>query len=78
MREVLGGKLQSRLAALKGGIARTGDGQLGGSCMTLSTVGSTRPRARSCSLETILDDSAPLTRQQLFLSFLLLFLVMFF
>lgn len=36
--------------------------------MTLSTVGSTRPRSRSCSLETILDDSAPLTRQQLFMS----------
>ncbi len=36
--------------------------------MSLSTVGSTRPQTRSCSLETILDDSAPLTRQQLFLS----------
>ncbi|XP_070765363.1 DEP domain-containing protein 1A [Enoplosus armatus] len=68
MREVLGGKLQSRLAALKGGIASAGDGQLGGSCMSLSTAGYTRPRTRSCSLETILDDSAPLTRQQLFLS----------
>ncbi|XP_035508689.1 DEP domain-containing protein 1A [Morone saxatilis] len=68
MTEVLGGKLQSRLAALKGEIASAGDGQLGGSCMSLSTVGSTRPQTRSCSLETILDDSAPLTRQQLFLS----------
>lgn len=64
MTEVLGGKLQSRLAALAG----AGDGQLGGSCTSLSTVSSTRPRIRSCSLETILDDSAPLTRQQLFLS----------
>lgn len=36
--------------------------------MSLSTVGSVRPQTRSCSLETILDDSAPLTRQQLFLS----------
>ncbi|XP_070817323.1 DEP domain-containing protein 1A [Chaetodon trifascialis] len=67
MTEVLGGKLQSRLAALKGGIC-TGDGQLGGSCMSLSTVGSMKPQTRSCSLETVLDDSAPLTRQQLFLS----------
>ncbi|KAM7012189.1 DEP domain-containing protein 1A isoform 1-T1 [Tautogolabrus adspersus] len=63
MRDVLGGKLQSRLAALKGG-----DGQLGGSCISLSTVVSMRPRSRSCSMETILDNSAPLTRQQLFLS----------
>ncbi|KAM9358522.1 DEP domain-containing protein 1A [Symphorus nematophorus] len=68
MREVLGGKLQSRLAALKGGIGSAGDGQLGGSCMSLSTIGSVRPQTRSCSLETILDDSAPLARQQLFLS----------
>ena len=66
MREVLGGKLQSRLAALKGG--GTGEDQLGGSCMSLSTVVPVRPRTRSCSLETILDDSAPLPRQQLFLS----------
>uniref|UniRef100_UPI0037E9493B DEP domain-containing protein 1A n=1 Tax=Semicossyphus pulcher TaxID=241346 RepID=UPI0037E9493B len=65
MREVLGGTIQSRLAALKG---CAGDGQLGGSCVSLSTVVPTRPRTRSCSLETILDDSAPLTRQQLFLS----------
>ncbi|XP_067452263.1 DEP domain-containing protein 1A isoform X1 [Thunnus thynnus] len=63
MREVLGGKLQSRrLAALKG------DGQLGGSCLSLGTVGSLRPRTRSCSLETILDDSVSLTQKQLFLS----------
>ncbi|XP_056233710.1 DEP domain-containing protein 1A isoform X1 [Seriola aureovittata] len=66
MREVLGGKLKSRLAALKGGGA--GDCQLGGSCLSLSTVVSTRRQTRSCSLETILDDSATLTRQQLFLS----------
>ncbi|XP_074525328.1 DEP domain-containing protein 1A isoform X2 [Halichoeres trimaculatus] len=65
MRDVLGGKLQSRIAALRGG---GGEGQLGGSCISLSTVVSMRPRTRSCSLETILDDSAPLTRQQLFLS----------
>ncbi|XP_042340114.1 DEP domain-containing protein 1A isoform X1 [Plectropomus leopardus] len=65
MSEVLGGKLQSRLAALTGG---AGDVQLGGSCISLSTAGSMKPRTRSCSLETILDDSAPLTRQQLFLS----------
>ncbi|XP_032382911.1 DEP domain-containing protein 1A isoform X1 [Etheostoma spectabile] len=68
MREVIGGQLQSRLAALGGGAASAGDGRLGGSCTSLSTAGSTRPRTRSCSLETILDDSAPLARQQLFLS----------
>lgn len=66
MREVLSGKLQSRAAALTGGSA--GEGQLGGSCGSLSTVGSSRRQTRTCSLETILDDSAPLTRQQLFLS----------
>lgn len=68
MREVLGGKLQSRLASQKGSNASAGEGQLGGSCMSLSTVGSLRRQTKSCSLETILDDSAPLTRQQLFLS----------
>uniref|UniRef100_A0A3Q3VMG8 DEP domain-containing protein n=1 Tax=Mola mola TaxID=94237 RepID=A0A3Q3VMG8_MOLML len=66
MRDVLGGKLQSRLAALKGGSA--GEGPIGGSCTSLSTAGSMRHQTRSCSLETILDDSTPLTRQQLFLS----------
>ncbi|XP_071342365.1 DEP domain-containing protein 1A isoform X1 [Trachinotus anak] len=66
MRDVLGGKLKSRLAALEG--VGAGDSQLGGSCMNLSTVVSTSRQSRSCSLETILDDSAPLTRQQLFLS----------
>ncbi|XP_034564018.1 DEP domain-containing protein 1A isoform X1 [Notolabrus celidotus] len=65
MGDVLGGKFESRLAALRGG---GGDGQLGGSCISLSTVVSMKPQSRSCSLETILDDSAPLTRQQLFLS----------
>ncbi|XP_072245075.1 DEP domain-containing protein 1A [Leuresthes tenuis] len=65
MSEVLGGKLQSRL---NGGEAGGGDSQLGGSCTSLNTVVSTRPQTRSCSLEIILDDSAPLTRQQLFLS----------
>ncbi|KAI3368488.1 hypothetical protein L3Q82_025504, partial [Scortum barcoo] len=68
MTEVLGGTLQSRLATLKGGLASPVDGQLGGSCINLSTVGSSRPQTRSCSLETILDDCAPLTRQQLFMS----------
>uniref|UniRef100_A0A3Q3L947 DEP domain containing 1a n=1 Tax=Labrus bergylta TaxID=56723 RepID=A0A3Q3L947_9LABR len=58
MSDVLGGKLQSRLLG----------GQLGGSCISLSTVVSMRPQSRSCSMETILDNSAPLTRQQLFLS----------
>lgn len=66
MRDVLGGKLQSRLAALKGGSA--GAGPIGGSCTSLSTAGSMRYQTRSCSLETILDDSTPLTRQQLFMS----------
>lgn len=64
MREVLGGKLQSRMAALKGD--SVDEGQLGGSCMSLSTIGSSKHQTRSCSLETVLDDSAPLTRQQLF------------
>ncbi|XP_008336619.1 DEP domain-containing protein 1A isoform X1 [Cynoglossus semilaevis] len=66
MRDVLGGKLQSRLVALKGGAAR--DAQFGGSLMSLNTGASVRPQTRSCSLETILDDGAPLSRQQLFLS----------
>lgn len=63
MTEVLGGKLKSRLASLRGG-----DGQLGGSCISLNTAAPARRQTRSCSLETILDDSAPLTRQQLFMS----------
>ncbi|XP_071396654.1 DEP domain-containing protein 1A-like [Centroberyx affinis] len=67
MREVFGPKLRWRLAALKGG-----GGQLGGSCLSLSqsqsSDGSARPRPRSCSMEAILDDSAPLAQPQLFLS----------
>ncbi|KAG7514660.1 DEP domain-containing protein 1A isoform X1 [Solea senegalensis] len=66
MRDVLGGKLQSRLEALRGGGA--GDAQFGGSLMSLSTAVSMKPQTRSCSLETILDDSAPLSLQPLFLS----------
>ncbi|RVE73641.1 hypothetical protein OJAV_G00033270 [Oryzias javanicus] len=62
MREVIGGKLQSRLEAEKAG------SRFGGSCTSLSTVVSGRPKTRSFSLETILDDSASLTRQQLFQS----------
>lgn len=68
MREVLGGKIHSRLAALKGGVSSADNGRLGGSCLSLSTVGSMRPQTRSCSLETILDDTAPLTQKQLFMS----------
>ncbi|XP_017294901.1 DEP domain-containing protein 1A isoform X1 [Kryptolebias marmoratus] len=64
MRDVLGGTLQSRLAALE----RDETTQLGGSCTSQTTLLSTRPQMRSCSLETILDTSLPLTRQQLFLS----------
>lgn len=66
MTDVLSGKLQSRLAALKGGSASGGD--FGGSCVSLNTAGSVRHQTKSCSLETILDDYAPLTRHQLFLS----------
>ncbi|CAG5863224.1 unnamed protein product, partial [Menidia menidia] len=66
MGEVLGGKLQSRLDALKGDEA--GGSQFGGSCTSLNTAIPSRPQTRSCSLEIILDDSAPLTQQQLFLS----------
>ncbi|XP_028300908.1 DEP domain-containing protein 1A [Gouania willdenowi] len=62
MSEVIGGKLQSRrLAALDGD-------RLGGSCISIATAFSNGPQTRSCSMETVLDDSAPLTRQQLFLS----------
>lgn len=64
MREVLSGTIQSRLAAL----GQDETSQLGGSCTSLSTVLSTRPHRRSCSLETILDTSIPVTRQQLFQS----------
>lgn len=58
MREVLGVKLQTRLSALKGLTGSSGDAQLGGSCINLSTAGSgLKPRTRSSSLETILDGS---------------------
>ncbi|XP_029002979.1 DEP domain-containing protein 1A isoform X2 [Betta splendens] len=64
MREVLSRTLQSRLVQLKGG----GDGQFGGSCSSLKNVVSMKHQTRSFSLETILDDSVPLTQQQLFSS----------
>lgn len=67
MRDVLSGKLRSRSAALRGG-AGAGVGHLGGSCMSLSTAGALRYQTRSCSLETVLDDSAHLSRQKRFLS----------
>ncbi|XP_011616947.2 DEP domain-containing protein 1A isoform X1 [Takifugu rubripes] len=67
MRDVLSGKLQSRSAALEGGTS-AGVGHLGGSCMSLSTAGALRYQTRSCSLETILDDSSHLSRQKRFLS----------
>ncbi|XP_075901590.1 DEP domain-containing protein 1A isoform X2 [Nelusetta ayraudi] len=66
MREVLGGKLQSLMSTPRAGGG--GEGHLGGSRATLSALGFSRPHSRSCSLENILDDSAPLTRQQLFAS----------
>ncbi|XP_011472514.1 DEP domain-containing protein 1A isoform X1 [Oryzias latipes] len=62
MREVIGRKLQSRLEAEKAG------SQLRGSCTSLSTVVSGRPKTRSFSLETILDDSTSFTQQHLFQS----------
>lgn len=62
MREVLGGRIRSRLAASE----RDESSRLGGSCTSLSTVLSARPQTRSCSLETILDTSALVTQQQLF------------
>ncbi|XP_026179547.1 DEP domain-containing protein 1A isoform X1 [Mastacembelus armatus] len=62
MREVL----QSRLAALKGG--GVGDAQLGASFLSLNTAVFPKRQTRTCSLETILDDSVTLTRQQLFMS----------
>lgn len=68
MRDVLSGKLQSRSAALKGGTTSVGVDHLGGSCVSLSTAGSLRYQTRSCSLETIPDDSCRLSRQKLFLS----------
>lgn len=67
MREVLSGTVQSRLAASEQDETTVSTSQLGGSCTSLNTVFSTRPHRRS-SLETILDTSIPVTRQQLFLS----------
>lgn len=68
MREVLSRKLQSRSVALKGGGTAAGVGHLGGSGASLSAAGSLRHQTRSCSLETILDDSSLLSRQKLFSS----------
>ncbi|XP_015255448.1 PREDICTED: DEP domain-containing protein 1A isoform X1 [Cyprinodon variegatus] len=68
MRDVLSGKLQSRVAVLKEGEPAAGDSQLGDGSTGLNAVISTRTRMRSCSLETILDRSPPLSRQQLFMS----------
>ncbi|KAM3876200.1 DEP domain-containing protein 1A [Diretmus argenteus] len=75
MREVFSDKLQSRLAVLKEGVAghrvSAGADQLGGSCLSLSqlqsSVGFSRTRPRSCSLETVLDDSTPPSQRQLLL-----------
>lgn len=67
MRDVLSGQLQSRSAPLKGGTG-AGGGHLGGSCMSLSTAGALRYQTRSCSLETILDESSHLGGQKRFLS----------
>lgn len=64
MREVLSRTLQSRLVEVKGG----GDSQFSGSCSSLRTVVSMKRQTRSFSLETILDDSVPLTQQQCFSS----------
>lgn len=68
MRDVLSGRLQSRSVALKAGGTSAGVGHLGGSCVSLSTAGSLRYQTRSCSMETILDDSSHVSRQKLFLS----------
>ncbi|XP_067086308.1 DEP domain-containing protein 1A [Osmerus mordax] len=86
MKEVFGPKVRSRLAALRGGVARQASQHapptrrvssraalLGGSCLSLaqseSSTASLRLRPRSCSMETVLDDSAPLCSQrELFLS----------
>lgn len=71
MREVLSGRLRSRSAALKGGGgggAGAGADLLGASCASLSAAGSLRHQTRSCSLETILDDSSLLSRQTRFSS----------
>ncbi|XP_057696108.1 DEP domain-containing protein 1A [Corythoichthys intestinalis] len=66
MSEVLGGKVQSQL--LKGTPVGANGAQLGGSYMSITTAGSLKKQSRSFSLETVLDDSTPLTRKQIFLS----------
>ncbi|CAL9695475.1 unnamed protein product [Knipowitschia caucasica] len=67
MREVLGVTLQNRHCAFNND---GGDPPMGGSCMNLSTAHSLqsfiRPRTRSCSLESISDDS--LSQKKLFKS----------
>ncbi|XP_056133242.1 DEP domain-containing protein 1A [Lampris incognitus] len=71
--EVFGTKLCS---LLKGSVAghrfSIGDRSSGGSSLSLDQskglIGSTRPRPRSYSLETVLDDATPPTQRQLFLS----------
>ncbi|KAM4629299.1 DEP domain-containing protein 1A [Polymixia lowei] len=76
MKEVFSTRVQSQLIALEGGVARRQvsacDSQLGGSCLNLSQSqswgGLTRLCPRSCSLETVLDDSTPLSMQQFSLS----------
>ncbi|XP_077573488.1 DEP domain-containing protein 1A [Stigmatopora nigra] len=65
MTEVLGGKVQSHLALLKG---TSINAPLSGSYTSLSTAGSLSQQSRSFSLETILDDSTPLTKKPIFLS----------
>ncbi|KAK0154628.1 DEP domain-containing protein 1A [Merluccius polli] len=76
MKEVFSSTVQSQLRSLKADEARRRAsarviGQLGGSGASLgqsrSSVCSARPQTRSCSLENVLDDSAPFS-QQLFLS----------
>nr|XP_057929246.1 DEP domain-containing protein 1A [Doryrhamphus excisus] len=62
MREVLGGKVQRENTVSADGA------YFGSSCTSLNTAGSLRRQTRSCSLETILDDSTSLVRQPIFLS----------
>ncbi|XP_061594583.1 DEP domain-containing protein 1A isoform X1 [Cololabis saira] len=68
MRDVLSGKFYSQPTETTGDGAGADAGRLGGSCTSLNTVLFPRPQTRSCSLESLLDESAPLTRHQLFLS----------
>ncbi|KAK7889840.1 hypothetical protein WMY93_025400 [Mugilogobius chulae] len=62
MRDVLGMKLQSQQSVFDPASLGVGDARLGGSCLNLSTTSFLRPRTRSCSLETILDDSLSQTK----------------